>query len=194
MNGQDALRELGIDENTLTAEQKRELDEKGFFVVTDVFTPEEFTEIGETFDRLQSIEGDQDGYEVHTETGAPRLSNILNKSTVFDKCLEIKPLLAASKYLLGDEIKIYEFNIHDASLGRGHQQLHSDVPEIEPDDWRVVNSLILVDPLRKKMVQPVCFLAWIIQANGRKKIFYPIQRLPILTRSRSLLLLDPSSC
>ncbi|MBV7329178.1 hypothetical protein KFU94_13165 [Chloroflexi bacterium TSY] len=94
MNGKDALTQLGIDENTLTAEQKRELDEKGFFIVTDVFTPEEFTEIGETFDRLQGIEGDQGGHEVHTEAGAPRLSNILNKSTVFDKCLEIKPLLA----------------------------------------------------------------------------------------------------
>ncbi|MBV7329179.1 phytanoyl-CoA dioxygenase family protein [Chloroflexi bacterium TSY] len=55
------------------------------------------------------------------------------------------PLLAASKYLLGDEIKVHGFNIRDASPGRGHQQLHSDGPEIEPGDWRVVNSLILVD-------------------------------------------------
>jgi hypothetical protein len=68
---------------------------------------------------------------VHVEPGARRLSNIFNKSTVFDPLLEIKPALAAAHYVLG-EIKVHGANIRDPVQGHGHQQLHVDVPKSSP--------------------------------------------------------------
>ncbi|MEM7031631.1 MAG: phytanoyl-CoA dioxygenase family protein [Chloroflexota bacterium] len=151
MDTKTALADLGITEQTLTDEQRQALEKDGYFIVERYFSPEICAQIGAEFDRFQELEGELGGQEVHTEAGAPRLSNVLNKSTVFDVCLEIEPLIAGAYHLLGPEIKIHGFNIRDASPGQGHQRLHSDGPKIAPNsqDYRVVNSLILVDPFEK---------------------------------------------
>ncbi|MEM7535185.1 MAG: phytanoyl-CoA dioxygenase family protein [Chloroflexota bacterium] len=146
MNTFDALKQLSATSDTLTEEQRRDLDEKGYFIAYDVFSQEEYEAIGAAIDALQAVEGEMGGQEVHTEAGAPRLSNVLNKSTAFDPCLEIQPLLASASYLLGDEIKVHGFNARDALKGQGQQPLHSDAPTHEANDWHVVNSLILIDP------------------------------------------------
>ena len=146
MKTAEALSQLGVNDQTLCAQQYQDLQGKGYFIVKNYFSKADVAWMGAEFDRLQAIEGEQGGHEVHTEAGAPRLSNILNKSTAFDVCLECKPLLAAAFHVLGPEIKVHGFNIRDAAPGQGHQRLHSDGPKIEVGDYRVVNSLILIDP------------------------------------------------
>jgi ectoine hydroxylase-related dioxygenase (phytanoyl-CoA dioxygenase family) len=84
---------------------------------------------------------------VHVEPGAPRVSNIFNKTAVYDCCLEIKPLLAAAHYLLG-EFKLHGANLRDPLKGRGHQDLHVDVPKLFADDWWVVNAIVTFDDMR----------------------------------------------
>jgi len=98
------------------------------------------------FDRLRSIEGEFGGHEVHIELGAPRLSNLFNKSPAFDRCLSCKPTLAAAAYLLG-EIRVYSLNARNPLKGQGQQPLHSDVPRVTPTDWRVVNSMVMLDDM-----------------------------------------------
>ena len=81
------------------------------------------------------------------EDGATRLSNLINKTTEFDDCLYIKPLLAAAHHLLKSDFKVYGFNIRDVSPGHGHQRLHSDYsPVIPADNYCALNPLILLDP------------------------------------------------
>ena len=81
------------------------------------------------------------------EDGATRLSNLINKTTEFDDCLYIKPLLAAAYHLLKSDFKVYGFNIRDVSPGHGHQRLHSDYsPVIPADNYCALNPLILLDP------------------------------------------------
>lgn len=46
------------------------------------------------------------------EPGARRISNIFNKTTAFDVCLNLPPVLAAAHYLLG-EIKLHGANLRD---------------------------------------------------------------------------------
>ena len=65
----EALAALGI--GPLTAEQRRALDQDGYFLVPDVFTPEEVAEMRAEWDRLRGIEGELGGHEVHIEPGAP---------------------------------------------------------------------------------------------------------------------------
>ncbi len=146
MYTKQALRELGVTGEEFTDEQRRALDRDGFFSVPDAFSPEQCRQMAEEFDRLHAAEGDQGGHEVHVEPGAPRVSNIFNKTTVYDPCLECKPLLAAAHDLLG-EFKIHGANLRDPLKGQGHQELHVDVPKQFADDWWVINALILFDDM-----------------------------------------------
>jgi hypothetical protein len=92
-----------------------------------VFSPEEVAEMRAEWDRLRGIEGELCGHEVHIEPGAPRLSNLFNKSPAFDRLLACQPTLAAAHHLLG-EIRVYSLNGRNPLKGEGQQLLHSDVP------------------------------------------------------------------
>jgi hypothetical protein len=144
MYTKQALRALGSLE--LSDDQKRQLDESGMLIVEDVLTKAQCKEIADEFERLHALERDTGGKEVHVEPGARRLSNIFNKSPVFDPLLEIGPALAAAHYLLG-EIKVHGANIRDPVTGYGAQALHVDVPKRFKDDWWVVNAMILFDDM-----------------------------------------------
>jgi hypothetical protein len=146
MNTEMALAQLGISVADLTPEQRRKFDVDGYFFVEDVFSPAEVEEMRSEYDRLRAIEGGYGGHEVHIEPGAPRLSNLFNKSPAFDRCLSCKPTLAAAAYLLG-EIRVYSLNARNPLKGEGHQPLHSDVPRVTATDWRVVNSMVMLDDM-----------------------------------------------
>jgi ectoine hydroxylase-related dioxygenase (phytanoyl-CoA dioxygenase family) len=146
MYTRQALHELGCSLDAITAEQKRQLDEDGFFIVENVLTASEIDSMRSEFERLHAAENDRGGHEVHVEPGARRLSNIFNKTAAFDKCLEIPEVLAASAYLLG-EIKLHGANARDPVKGHGNQDLHVDVPKKFKDDWWVVNSMIMFDDM-----------------------------------------------
>ena len=109
MYTKQALREIGVTGREMSEAQRRSLDENGFFIQEGVFTAAQCRIMAEAFDRLHGREGDKGGHEVHVEPGAPRVSDIFNKTDVYDCCLEIKPFLAASHYLLG------EFKLHGAT-------------------------------------------------------------------------------
>ena len=50
MNTSEALAELGITVNDLSAPQRKQFDEDGFFIVEDVFSPFEVAEMRNEFD------------------------------------------------------------------------------------------------------------------------------------------------
>ena len=144
MYTKQALRAFGGPE--LSNDQKRELDVTGMLIVENVLSKAQCKQIANEFERLHALERDTGGKEVHVEPGARRLSNIFNKSPVFDSLLEIRPALAAAHYLLG-EIKVHGANIRDPVKGYGAQALHVDVPKKFKDDWWVVNAMILFDDM-----------------------------------------------
>jgi ectoine hydroxylase-related dioxygenase (phytanoyl-CoA dioxygenase family) len=146
MYTKQALRDLGVKPDAISADQKQQLDEQGFFIVEGVLSEDELRNMRAEFERIHAEEKDQGGHEVHVEPGARRVSNIFNKSAAFDKCLEIPEVLAASHYVLG-EIKVHGANLRDPVKGYGHQQLHVDVPKKFADDWWVVNSMIMFDDM-----------------------------------------------
>jgi ectoine hydroxylase-related dioxygenase (phytanoyl-CoA dioxygenase family) len=146
MNTAEALQAIGLRDLAPTPDQQRKLDEQGYFVVEDVFSPDEVAEMLSELDRLQKLEGEFGGHEVHIEPGALRLSNLFNKSAAFDRCLTCQPTLAAAHFLLG-EISVYSLNARSPAKGQGQQLLHSDVPRVTPTDWRVVNSMVMLDDM-----------------------------------------------
>ena len=110
MYAKQALREMGFGGPILTASQREALDHDGFFIVEGVYSATEAREMAEQFDRLIEIEGERGGHEVHIEPGAPRVSDIYNKTDAYDRCLECDVMLGASEYLL-DEFKLLGANL-----------------------------------------------------------------------------------
>jgi hypothetical protein len=149
MNTREALAALGVTDGSLGAEHRRSLDERGCFVAPGVFTPVQCAAMAAEFDRLYALEGGRGGHEVHVEPGAPRVSNIFNKTAAYDACLECAPILAASRHLLG-EFKVHGANLRDPLRGQGHQPLHCDVPKRFEGDWWVVNAIILFDDMTEE--------------------------------------------
>jgi hypothetical protein len=146
MYSKEAIRRLGVTSADLSEDNRQALDRDGFFIAEGVYSPAECAEMAETFDRLTDAEGDKGGHEVHIEPGAPRVSNIFNKTAAYDRCLNCKPLLAASLHLLG-EFKLHGANLREPSKGGGHQDIHADVPKKFADDWWVSNGLLLFDDM-----------------------------------------------
>ena len=146
VNTREALAAIGLPNLSLTDEQRRSLEENGFFVVPDVFSPDEVAEMKAEVARLQKLEGAFGGHEVHIEPGAPRLSNLFNKSAAFDRCLACAPTMAAALHLL-KEFRVYSLNARNPQKGQGAQPLHADVPRVTPTDWRVVNSMVMLDDM-----------------------------------------------
>ena len=146
MYTRQALRALGVGAETLSAQQKRELEEQGFYIVEDVLTLAQVARIQVEFERIHAAEAERGGHEVHVEPGARRISNIFNKSEVFDVCLGIPQVLAAATHLLG-EIKVHGANLRDPVQGYGQQDLHVDVPKRFADDWWVVNAMLMFDDM-----------------------------------------------
>lgn len=145
MDTKQALSQIGITTNSLTAVQRTQLDVSGYFVVEDAFTEEQCQQMAHEVDRIVAAEGGM-ASEVSVESGATRISNIFNKSTAFDCLLEIEPLLAASHYLLG-EFKVHGANMREPHKGRGQQPLHSDSVKLADGRWCLVNSLITFDAM-----------------------------------------------
>lgn len=150
MDCKKALREWGVNEETLntlfTAENRRSLGEQGFVIFPNALSPERCERAAAEFDRLSALEGEEGGREVHTEAGARRVSNLFNKTDVFDNCLMYPPLLAAAHYLLGD-IKVHGANLREPLPGFGAQDFHVDVNKQSPEDWQVLNALICFDEM-----------------------------------------------
>ncbi|MEM6695750.1 MAG: phytanoyl-CoA dioxygenase family protein [Pseudomonadota bacterium] len=143
-----ALHALGFSGPLLTEEQRHALDQHGFFIVEGVLSAQAAQEMGAAFDRLTEAEGSQGGHEVHIEPGAPRVSNIFNKTEAYDACLTCAPMLGASQHLLG-EFKLHGANLREPAPGKGHQDIHADVPKKFADDWWVSNGLFLFDDMTR---------------------------------------------
>ena len=148
MYTRQALRELGVRPDTLSAAQLRQFDDLGYVIVENVLTVDDCQAMRDAFEQIHTAESGKGGHEVHVEPGARRLSNIFNKSDVFDKCLWIPEVLAMSAHALG-EIKVHGANVRDPVKGYGQQDMHADVPKKFADDWWVVNSMVMFDDMTR---------------------------------------------
>jgi ectoine hydroxylase-related dioxygenase (phytanoyl-CoA dioxygenase family) len=135
-----ALRHLGAPA-TIGAEERERLDRDGFVVLPGVLDAATCAAMSAAFDEMTA---GVPGPVVDPEEGVRRLSDLFNRSAVFDPLLTMGPVLAGSAALLG-EIKLHGANVRMPLEGHGRQPLHSDVPKAHPADWRVTNALVALD-------------------------------------------------
>lgn len=146
MYTKQALHELNVKASDITTEQKAALEKDGFYIAEGILSAEKCRSYALAFEQLHAEEAENGGHEVHVEPGARRVSNIFNKTSKFDKLLELPCVLAAAHHLLG-ETKLHGANLRDPNKGFGHQDYHADVPKHFPDDWWVLNAIVLFDDM-----------------------------------------------
>jgi ectoine hydroxylase-related dioxygenase (phytanoyl-CoA dioxygenase family) len=84
---------------------------------------------------------------VHQEKGTQRLSDLVNKGSIYDGIWMHPRLLAATHYILKRDYKLLSLNARDALPGQGHQDLHADWSEarVPGAPFHLVNALICID-------------------------------------------------
>ncbi len=146
MDIREALAQLGVWEDTLTAEQKQTLDTKGFLHLPGILSQEQVDAINARTAELLAEEGDKAGTEVHREAGTDRLSDLINKDPIFHVILTAPSVLAAIAHVLQYDLKLSSLNSRAAHPGKGLQGLHADWGRLEtPGDYQVCNSIWLLD-------------------------------------------------
>ena len=146
MNIKDVLEALGVRNDTLTHLEQEALDRDGFLPLVDILTPQQVAAMGARLDELVALEGEQAGKEVHQEVGTDRLSDLVNKDSMFEVCFTHPRVLAAIAHVLGGEFKLSSLNSRAALPGQGLQALHADWGNaVVPGDYYVCNSIWLLD-------------------------------------------------
>lgn len=146
MDSQEALTKLGVNENILSAEEKKFLDENGYLPLPGILSPDQVQAIASRLEALAREEGDQAGTEVHQEKGTIRLSNLVNKDPLFEICFTHPRVLAAIAHVLNNNLKLSSLNARAALPGEGLQALHVDWRGgVAPGDYHVCNSIWLLD-------------------------------------------------
>lgn len=151
MNMTTALERLGVDGHTLSTSDRRALDDGGYLRLENLMTSEEVAAFVHRLDELAKLEGEDAGKEVHQEQGTIRLSNLIDKDPIFEKCVTSPQLLAAIRHVLGDEFKSSSLNSRAALPGHGRQGLHADWGgPVAPGDYFVCNSIWLLSDFTRQ--------------------------------------------
>ncbi|MCJ8329803.1 MAG: phytanoyl-CoA dioxygenase family protein [Lentisphaeria bacterium] len=142
----DVLDSLGVNDQSLSDNEKTLLDEEGYLMLGQLLSEEEVRAYGNCLNRIAEIEGDDAGKEVHQEDGAVRLSNVIDKDPMFEKLLLNPRLLAGVQHILGTDFKLSALNTRAALPGEGRQALHSDWGKLEKDEeYQVCIAIWAVD-------------------------------------------------
>ncbi|MCJ8332096.1 MAG: phytanoyl-CoA dioxygenase family protein [Lentisphaeria bacterium] len=141
----DVIQFLGVDENTLTAEEKNGLDEDGFTILRNIISPETAREMGEISDRFL------EKHKRLKKDGNMSMFNMVEFDPIFEQCVLNPRLLAAAIHVLGPEIIYSALNFKVIVPGGKKQALHIDWEKnITPGDWKVVNSVWFLDEFTKE--------------------------------------------
>ena len=146
MTTQEALEQLGVHPNTITASERQQLDVNGYLVLPDILSEAQVEAMGSRLEELARLEGAEAGKELHQEEGTDRVANLINKDSIFDFCFTQPRVLAAVAHVLQGSVKLSSLNSRTALPGRGKQWLHMDGALPEPrGNFVVCNSIWLLD-------------------------------------------------
>ena len=146
MNMDEALRELGVRDDTLSSAEKHFLDVNGYLPLEGILTQGEIVPMICRLDELAVLEGTNAGKELHQEDGTIRVSNLVNKGRMFEIGFSHPRVLAAIRHVIGPRFKLSSLDCRMALPGQGHQAFHADWRSgVEPGDYYVCNSMWLLD-------------------------------------------------
>lgn len=137
MEFREALTALGVHKDTLTDEEREMLDAKGYLPLHGILPPEQAYQMRVAMTELFVAE--KTGQE-----GAPsEVSQMQNKSAVYDICFTHPRVVAAIAHVLKEEFISLGIHSRPNPPGKGHQGLHVDYggPPAKPGEYFTCNSM-----------------------------------------------------
>ncbi|WP_309712739.1 phytanoyl-CoA dioxygenase family protein [Armatimonas sp.] len=142
----EALYELGVRDDTLSTDEKAQLDREGFLSLPGILDVATVAAMNQRLAELLDEEGEAAGKEVHQEPGTNRLANLVNKSALFLPGYTHPRVLAGIAHVLEGDLKLSSLNHRAALPGQGLQGLHADWSgATAPGQFYVCNSIWLLD-------------------------------------------------
>jgi ectoine hydroxylase-related dioxygenase (phytanoyl-CoA dioxygenase family) len=142
-----ALRDGGVTETTLTAQEKSSLDQDGYIVLPAVYGKALLSKLQTAFEQIaanqrQNISG--------KKSGTRHPGNLLNTDADFvEACLHSRNL-AAVHYVLKRDFRLTQCAGRDPLPGYGQQGLHTDwMPRNGRDPFFVATAICLLDDFTK---------------------------------------------
>jgi hypothetical protein len=144
-NMKDALKGLGIEETTLTKEERFLLDQNGYLLLNQIMDSKWLEELSDGFEKSMQKEGFLEGriieqssltmgdlikqqfskeQESHGASGNHRVDNLVNKGSVYDGVYTHPKVLAAVHHILGDQFKLSAMSAAETLEGEGSESLH----------------------------------------------------------------------
>jgi ectoine hydroxylase-related dioxygenase (phytanoyl-CoA dioxygenase family) len=147
---------------TLSATDRRALDERGYLILEDVVLVELLAPLRQRVDALFAEEGEAAGAEFKQEPGCRRLANLVDKGDLFREVIAHSQILEYVCHVLGTDIKLSSLNTRSVNPGGGAQPLHADMGAVAdakaPDNgalrlvpgshrWKQLPQQGLADPM-----------------------------------------------
>ncbi|WP_246186908.1 phytanoyl-CoA dioxygenase family protein [Microlunatus speluncae] len=141
-----ALADLGVTDDSLSPEQRAQLDQDGFVILVGHIPDDLLAAFRSRTDELLEQEGAAAGHEVPQGGGVAALADLLNKGEIFERCYTDPAVLAAARQVIGEEFRVNSLNYRASLPGQGHQGLHGDWDGAVPDgDFHILNSMWVLD-------------------------------------------------
>ena len=146
MTAEDALRALGVQDDTLAQEEVDFLDQNGYLVLNNIITRSQIEAFIACLQELSESEGAQLERESVPEEGMIKLFDLVNKDAIFDLCFTHPRVLAAMAHMLDDDVKLHSLGSRSAPLGHGLQGLHVDFGvNLGSGPWVGCNAIWLLE-------------------------------------------------
>lgn len=140
------LADLGVTPDTLSPEQREQLDRDGFLPLVNHMPADLLSELRRRTDELLELEGPTAGHETPQGAGVAALTDLLNKGEAFDRVFQDPTVLAAALHVLGPNLRVNSLNYRATLPGEGQQGLHGDWKgAVPPGDFHILNSMWCLD-------------------------------------------------
>ncbi len=132
---------------TVTAAEKRALDEDGYLVLDRIMSADLLAELRQRVAELFALEGERAGSEFKQEPGCLRLANLMDKGDVFRAVIAAPRVLACVRAVLGPAIKLSSLNARCVPpFADIVQPLHADMGAVaDAQGYWVCNTVWLLD-------------------------------------------------
>jgi hypothetical protein len=132
---------------TLSAEDRRRLDDEGYLILLGLMTDELLSSLRRRVEELFTAESEAAGAEFKQEPGCRRLANLLDKGPLFQRVAAEPRLLECLGHVLGPQFKLSSMNVRSVNAyGDEGQPLHADMAAIADEHgYWVCNSVWLLD-------------------------------------------------
>ena len=141
MTLEQALHELGVRDDTLTAMEKAQLDTEGYVLLPEILSADEVGGVRAALEEVYAME------RTGQEGGPVESSYMQNKIAGLDMCLTNPRVLASIAHILDGKIKSFGIHGRPHPPGGEQQKLHVDYNGPAPEEKRyaVANSLWMLE-------------------------------------------------